>query len=350
MKKPVVFFSHSTKDKELLIRLEDKILEKSANSIDLFLSSDGQSIPFGKNWVHRIEESLNETTLLFVFLTPNSINSKWLYFEAGYTYSKNVKVIPIGFMGIDLNDITPPLSLLQGFNIKDKDGLNNIISIINDHFNFSIKRTFTEKDYKLLVGDTRKSLYEIENKCIDYLLINLGAVINTKKNGKTFLVENFTEKIINYFEKNSIEFGESSGEIYTEVLTIKPFDSHYDYGENGYKLTIDPLKISSSIELVKNILKIAYNSVDRYSLEIYLKEAELITEIHRITSRLVDKKIRIANNGYLQLNDYYFKASTVGFMEIKNRVVINFPIKKLDATKIYDIVALLLKAELILVK
>jgi len=109
MSKGVVFFSHSSKDGSALLRLKEKFLAKTGGSIDVFLSGDGQSIPFGRNWVHRVEEGLNSSSVMFVFVTPNSLQSNWTHFEAGYAYSKNVRVVPIGFLGIDLRIIPAPL-------------------------------------------------------------------------------------------------------------------------------------------------------------------------------------------------------------------------------------------------
>ncbi len=59
---------------------------------------------------------------MFVFVTPTSIESGWIYFEAGFAYSKGIDVIPVG-VGIDIGSIRPPLSLLQGFNITSKYSL-----------------------------------------------------------------------------------------------------------------------------------------------------------------------------------------------------------------------------------
>lgn len=56
--KPTVFFSHSSSDGPTLARLRDVFVRKTGGTLEIFLSSDGQSIPFGRNWVHRVEEAL----------------------------------------------------------------------------------------------------------------------------------------------------------------------------------------------------------------------------------------------------------------------------------------------------
>ncbi len=120
--KPTIFFSHSSKDRSSLQVLRDLFDSRTGRSIDVFMSSDGQSIPFGRNWVHEVESGLDRAKLMFVFLTPNSIKSSWLYFEAGHAYSKGIRVVPVGMLGIDLALVPPPLSLIQGFNVKTESG------------------------------------------------------------------------------------------------------------------------------------------------------------------------------------------------------------------------------------
>lgn len=152
MAKPKVFLSHSSVDQRALIRLRTLLEQKTAGAIEFFMSSDGQSIPLGRNWVHRIEQALDEAQLLLVFLTPNSMKSPWVFFESGYVYSKNIKVIPVGVLGYDLGNLRPPLSLLQGFNISGPDSLNNLVALFNREFDLSFKEDFTDDDYVRIFG------------------------------------------------------------------------------------------------------------------------------------------------------------------------------------------------------
>ena len=110
------------------------------------MSSDGQSIPFGSNWIHKIEDGLQAAKIMFVFVTENSISSGWIYFEAGYAYSKGIQVIPVG-IGVDIGALKAPLNLLQGFNILSEDSLNNFITIINRTFDYRFENAFGYDDY-----------------------------------------------------------------------------------------------------------------------------------------------------------------------------------------------------------
>lgn len=129
MDKPTIFFSHSSKDKELILPIKNKILDITGRTMDIFMSSDGQSIPLGRNWVSKIEEGLEKAQIMFIFVTPNSMKSDWIYFEAGYAYSKNIEVIPVG-IGVHIGELKAPLNLLQGFDILSSESMNNFISVI----------------------------------------------------------------------------------------------------------------------------------------------------------------------------------------------------------------------------
>lgn len=150
MEKPVVFVSHSSKDEAVVRKLSDALRDKTGGAIEIFVSSDGESIPFGRNWVHTIQEALDRASLMFVLLSPNSVGSQWIYFEAGYSYSRQRRVIPIGILGIDLSVLTPPISLLQGFNLTSAATLNNLLVVINKAFGHTHKLIFTDADYDLI--------------------------------------------------------------------------------------------------------------------------------------------------------------------------------------------------------
>lgn len=151
MSKPTLFFSHSSKDKDMILAIKNKVMQYTSGTLEIFQSSDGESIPFGTNWIHKVEEGLKEAKVMFVFVTEKSISTGWIYFEAGYAYSKGVHVIPVG-IGVSVGDLKAPLNLLQGFNITSADSLNNFLTIINREFNYSFPAQFTDDDYNKIIA------------------------------------------------------------------------------------------------------------------------------------------------------------------------------------------------------
>lgn len=146
MSKQTVFISHSSLDREIAKFLKDKIVEYTGGTIQIFVSSDGESIPFGKNWLSTIEQGLNDSSIMFLLVTPNSINNLWVSFEAGFGYSKNIRVIPLCFR-VSVSDLQYPLGMLQGYDLTSAESFNNILSILNKEFGHSHKLSFTEDDY-----------------------------------------------------------------------------------------------------------------------------------------------------------------------------------------------------------
>ena len=155
MEKPTVFLSHSSLDKAALATLKTLLDNRAAGSLNFFLSSDGESIRFGRNWVVRISDALSEAKLMFVFLSPHSADSKWIHFEAGCAYAKDIQVVPVCLPGIDLNRISPPLSLLQGFNLHSHETMGNLARICNDTVEMKIKESFSPEDFASIVANTK---------------------------------------------------------------------------------------------------------------------------------------------------------------------------------------------------
>ncbi len=147
MNKPIVFLSHSVKDKVALNVLKEILDRRAAGALEFFLSSDGQSIKFGQNWNVRISDALGQAQLMFVFLSKESANSRWIHFEAGCAYNKNIQVVPVCLPGLDIDNISPPLSLLQGFNLHSDDAMGNLARICNEKFKMKIDENFNTDEF-----------------------------------------------------------------------------------------------------------------------------------------------------------------------------------------------------------
>lgn len=210
MSKPTLFFSHSSKDKDVILSIKNKLDSATGGVMDIFMSSDGQSIPFGTNWIHKIEEGLQAAKIMFVFVTENSISSGWIYFEAGYAYSKGIQVIPVG-IGVDIGSLKAPLNLLQGFNISSEDSLNNFITIINRTFDYHFSNIFEHNDYLEVIKNLSSEAFNtiiFENivekaECIIY-----GEQTVDDKKIK-YDIDKFFNDIIKYLDDNQISFSKA---------------------------------------------------------------------------------------------------------------------------------------------
>jgi hypothetical protein len=75
MQKPTIFISHSSVDKDLILQIKNLVYERTSKTVDFFQSSDGESIPFGNNWIHQVEENLKKSKIMLVFVSPRSAMS-----------------------------------------------------------------------------------------------------------------------------------------------------------------------------------------------------------------------------------------------------------------------------------
>lgn len=207
MDKPTVFFSHSSKDKEMILPIRNTLVKGTGNSVEVFMSSDGESIPFGRNWIHKIEAGLEASQVMFVFVTPNSINTAWIYFEAGFAYSKGIRVIPVG-IGVSVGQLKPPLSLLQGFDILSKDSLNNIITVLNQEFNYKFGDVFSDEDYQT-IQNILLSVSPIDNtvfeRCFSKAEYSYYSVWNEEKKEHE-PIDHYFNALLDYVNTNDLDY------------------------------------------------------------------------------------------------------------------------------------------------
>jgi len=345
MEKPIIFFSHSSKDKDFLITLKHKILTKTANTIEIFQSSDGESIPFGNNWVHKIEENLEKSRIMFVFISPNSLKSNWIYFESGFSYSKGVKVIPIGINGIDIGHLAPPINLLQGFNITSHDGLNNIITIINKEFSNSFPENFTNDDYEDLMKRSN-NIIQSNNYFDEIDFIEIRFYHNLANNN---FKENVFNNIVDYLKSNSIKHStDQKKRIYLHGMMI------YQYSDD-YCFKIDQLKMVENVNIVNQLFSVVYvNDNDSYWLDIkFLQNIEMLTINFKLSSRLNNIGIEMS-----ETNGKAYKYKNLRFaledldeekvlIEDGKRLRIVYPRTSFDETEIFDLVRILFDNKII---
>jgi len=345
LEKPTIFFSHSSADKEYLYILKKKILEKTSDTIEIFLSSDGESIPFGNNWIYEIEENLNNATLMFVFVSPNSIKSNWLYFESGFSYSKGVKVIPVGINSINVGDLKPPINLLQGFNIFSADGLNNIISILNKEFGCSFSTDFNDKDFEKLFNTIRipESTFYKHIDDIDFIQFSFFPSFTDDEN--KIVLKNDPLKIIEeILENQDVHFAKGDEDrIYLHGMIII---SQLRDKQTEIVLRIDPNSFKNHLQVITIFINELYDGeFDKFWCYIYFNNyVSLLSTDFKLSSRLHTVNINISKiHGRLfEFNDLLFsiddlsKATWEKGNDTRLRLVFNT--SKLQETQVFELI------------
>ncbi len=195
--KPIVFLSHSSLDKEPLAAFKKILDERAGGFVNFFLSSDGESITFGRNWVVKVSDALAKAKVMFVFLSAQSIDSKWIHFETGYACAKDIQVVPVCLPGIDLNRISPPISLLQGFNLHSHEAMGNIVRICNDALSGKMQESFTAEDFESLVSKMTgrgASFFGDYSWAIDEITMSCSGDITSESFNPIPVLENICKK------------------------------------------------------------------------------------------------------------------------------------------------------------
>ena len=209
MDKPTVFLSHSAKDSEPIRRLKELLDEKTGGAIEWWLSSDGQSLPLGRNWIAEVHQALERTSLLFCFLTPASFHSAWVHFEAGFAFRGKVDVVPVGLLGVDIASAPGAMPFLQGFNVKNHHSLNNLIQKVNDTFETKYKLSFTAEEFDEIFAATETKAHVEEY--LDSLFQTAELTVSYSQNDPTIFINAVTKsdlsiKLLNETKQGKLVF------------------------------------------------------------------------------------------------------------------------------------------------
>ena len=359
--KPTIFFSHNSHDADILKLLKDLFVRKTGGSISVFLSSDGQSIKLGHNWVHSIEKALNSARIMVVFVTDNSIESSWIYFESGHAYAKGIRVIPVGLGGAQIGRIRPPLSLLQGFNITDHEGLNNLLEVVNEEFGHSHSDRFTQDDYQELarffspsIGDTAPfGRYTESLSVIIISAIFKGHEIfgDHEKDIERYSdhKKELRDALIEFFRSRKIECttGINVG-TYGLFVDIENAGLHEVIrGQRGtfrhhcrMLCSLDPHLVNDNVEITKDMLKELGYSTEWFRVSVVLRHGvSFATEPHTVSARM--RKVGVGLSEESEFGTHRWKGASFTLRQNSEIGIIELfcELENLSVSLLHDIVS-----------
>ena len=85
----LIFLSHIHEEREMALALKKAIESEFAGFVEVFVSSDGTSIPAGANFLKRIENGLIECIGAVYLISPTSVKRNWINFELGAVWARN---------------------------------------------------------------------------------------------------------------------------------------------------------------------------------------------------------------------------------------------------------------------
>ena len=159
--KPTIFVSHIHENKELASIIKGLINTIFENALNIFVSSDSESIDLGDEWLANINEGLKQCDIMLLICSPESICRPWIAFEAGVGWSKGIKVIPLCCFGLTISSLPLPFNRWQAANANREDSLNRLMKIIAKEFDFKyneVRWKETVSKYSILIKKTEENL------------------------------------------------------------------------------------------------------------------------------------------------------------------------------------------------
>lgn len=120
------FVSHVSEEAAVAARLKKALTRDFLGLLDVFVSSDAESIGAGEEWLRSIEGALQDSAMLIVLCSPASVGRPWINFEAGAAWMRGIPLVPLCHGGLTASDLPMPLSLRQGVVLDQPDGLNRL--------------------------------------------------------------------------------------------------------------------------------------------------------------------------------------------------------------------------------
>jgi hypothetical protein len=107
------FISHISQETDLAQGLKTRIQHDFLGMIDVFVSSDGETIRAGTKWLDAVDAALERADIQLVLCSTESVGRPWVNFEAGAAWIRDIPVVPVCHSCMTPDRLPSPLNMLQ---------------------------------------------------------------------------------------------------------------------------------------------------------------------------------------------------------------------------------------------
>jgi hypothetical protein len=272
--KALIFLSHIHEESELAKLIQSAIEDEFSGFVEVFVSSDGKTIPSGANFLKRIEEGLINCIGAIYLISPVSVKRNWINFELGAVWIKNaislknsgpeIPTIPFCHSGISPGQLPMPLINLSSIQAGNSSNLEMAFKSIQTAVGGSGK---LKTDFDILASSVIK--FERSYTIGENLLKMFKAISITKSEMKAVIDES---KAMGNGQKLKIELGFRDNSLFQTLKSIEINDlnglivisfekpsvriSQTDGAHNGGQISVTILTnilIESEAKLISNI-------------------------------------------------------------------------------------------------
>lgn len=219
MDKRLVFISHIAEEKEIALAFKDLIENSFLGMIEVFVSSDEDSIRMGQKWLDEISNALKMCAIEIILCSPKSIHRPWINFEAGAGWVRDISVIPLCHSGIEPSKLPMPLNLLQAAKANEISSLKLIFPVLAQAIGAKTPNAdFSEFISRVIEFEACYTFWDSCNSSFNVLSEFSAAIIPALKAGSPVALE-LTETEIAFLsspmsflqEKNILSLARSGG-------------------------------------------------------------------------------------------------------------------------------------------
>jgi hypothetical protein len=150
-----LFISHASKDKPLVDRFVDLILDNGCNvdRNDIYYTSDlDMGIKPGKDFIADIKRNMTESSIIILMISPNFYNSVFCLGEVGATWMLDIDTFPIVVPEFKLREVKDILQVTQMGMLDDQDYLDRLHDAVIEKLGVARPKTGTwnQKCYQFL--------------------------------------------------------------------------------------------------------------------------------------------------------------------------------------------------------
>jgi TIR domain len=109
--KRIIFISHMAEEVDLAVMFNKHIEDDFLDLVDVFVSSDSESISLGADWRIRVETAPRQACIQLILCSQASVTQPWINFEAGAVWLRKARVAPICYTSF--RKAKPPSTLGQ---------------------------------------------------------------------------------------------------------------------------------------------------------------------------------------------------------------------------------------------
>ncbi len=124
-----VFLSHISCEANLADIVERHVSKDFIGLAKVFVSTQA-SILVGSKWLEEVTAALNRTNLHVVLASPESVERKWINFEAGAAHVRGIPILPLCHSGLIPAQLPVPLSESEGLVLSREAGFRRFYEAI----------------------------------------------------------------------------------------------------------------------------------------------------------------------------------------------------------------------------